>query len=262
MGIGDEGSRDKAFSCEFSAAAVLLLKQRQSLLFQGCWTSEKPLNRWEEKFRGHPLHTLELWGSPSAFYHFSRVLERPLPRAQRMKIQAFGLIPSCSPPEISPNAASLGLLEEIPLQVLDLRNVVLSWPSYSHLLKGLRELHPDFKDPASIVKIPADVLFGASDAPQQLQHLSLVKVGHEISVPPDLKRTLRFSNLISLSPENEPMVVKYTLISPSSIPSRLPPPSPVVWFKSLATSSPLTTAFWRNSSQILRRFRSNRSKRS
>jgi len=109
----------------------------------------------------------------------------------------------------------LELPVDMPLQVLDLRNVTLSWPSQSHLFNGLRELHLDFKDCDPIVFIPEDELFGILDASPRLEHLSLVWVGHEVPekngqpLPP--KRILQLPNLASLVLDNDPIVIKYTL---------------------------------------------------
>lgn len=46
--------------------------------------TESLLDNWRDKleFRGHRLHTLEFYGSPSILSHFSWILERPLPRLE------------------------------------------------------------------------------------------------------------------------------------------------------------------------------------
>lgn len=112
-------------------------------------------------------------------------------------------------------------------QVLDLCNVTLSWPSQSHLLKGLRELHPNWGDWYPHTDISEDVLFGILDASPQLERTSLVGVRHEFPVkngeplPPG--RVLRLPNLATLTLGNDPMAIKYTLAYmglPPSLPSR------------------------------------------
>jgi len=174
--------------------------------------TERMLDHWKDEleFRGHRLHTLEFSGSPSSLDHFSWILERSLPRLERLKINvtsedAFPL----------QNPVVLELPMDTPLQVLDLYNVTLPWSSQSQLFNGLRELNLDFEDCDPVVTIPEDELFGIFDASPQLERLSLVRVGHEIpvrngqSLPP--KRILQLPNLVSLKLDNTPTVVKYTL---------------------------------------------------
>jgi hypothetical protein len=177
--------------------------------------AEKILSHWRDKrgFKGHRLHTLEYFGPPSSFDHFSWILERPLPRVRDMKIHVTD---STSEEEIPlPHPFTLELPVDIPLQLLDLRNVVLSWSSQLNLFNGLRELHLNFRDCDPAVIIPEDQLFGILSASQKLECLSLVRVGHEVPVrngePLSPKRILQFPNLTSLTLDNDPMVIKYTL---------------------------------------------------
>ena len=177
--------------------------------------TEKILDHWREKrgFRGHWLHTLEFFGSPSNFNHFSWILERPLPRVRCMKIHLADSIAEEEFESVLP--VTLELPVDIPLQVLDLRNVMLSWSSQLSLFNGLRELHLNFRDCDPPVFIPEDELFGILDASPQLKSLSLVRVGHEVPIengePLPPKRVLQFPNLASLTLENDPIVIKYTL---------------------------------------------------
>ena len=179
--------------------------------------SEKVLDHWKDKreFRGHRLHTVEFSGSPSNFAHFSWILERPLPRLTRLRINVTD---SVDEDEIEfaipvPGPVALQLPMGLPLQVLDLRNVTLPWSSCH--FAGLRELHLNFRDCDPVVTIPEDELFGIFDSSPQLERLSLVQVGHEIPfkngepLPP--KRILPFPNLTFLKLDNDPEVVKYTL---------------------------------------------------
>ena len=174
------------------------------------------LDHWGDKlgFKGHRLDTLEFCGSQSAFSHFSWILGRPLPRVKSLKIHIGELIDD-ELVEASQDPVHLELPACMPLQVLDLRNVTLSWSSQSHLFDGLRELHLSFRDCGHIVTIPEDELFGIFDASPRLEHLSLLRVGHQIplmgDVPLPPRRILQFPNLASLSLENDPMVVKHTL---------------------------------------------------
>lgn len=182
-------------------------------------TDERQVNRildnWGDKqeFRGHRLHTLEFCGSPSRFTHFSWILERPLPRLERLKIN---VTESLDEDEIEipiPDPVALQLPADMSLQVLDLRNVTLPWSS--HCFAGLRELHLNFRDCDSAVTIPEHELFRIFDTSPRLERLSLVQVGHEVPfrngepLPP--KRILQFPNLTFLTLDNDPQVVKYTL---------------------------------------------------
>ena len=182
---------------------------------------EQILDYWrdEQKFKGHRLHTFEFSGTPSSFDHFSWILERPLPRLERLKLIVadsldddwIDLDPDFEPP----NPVALELPMDMALQVLNLRNVILPWSSHLFLFTGLRELHLNFKACDPVVTIPEDELFGIFDASPQLERLSLVEVGHEIQVedgillPP--KRILQLPNLAFLKVDNSPEVVKYTL---------------------------------------------------
>ena len=174
---------------------------------------DKILDNWRDKqeFRGHRLHTLEFYGSPSRFTHFSWILERPLPRLERLKINITESIDEDEIEISISNPVALQLPIDMPLQVLDLRNVTLPWSS--HRFTGLRELHLNFRDCETIVTIPEHELFGIFDASPQLERLSLVQVGQKVPVkdgePP--KRILQFPNLTFLKLDNSPEVVKYTL---------------------------------------------------
>ena len=103
---------------------------------------------------------------------------------------------------------------DMPLQVLDLRNIMIP-SSHSRLFNGLRELSLNFRDCEDIMVLSEDELFGVFDASPQLERLSLLRVGHEVPVrngrPLPPKRILQFPNLTSLSLENNPTVVEYTL---------------------------------------------------
>ena len=184
---------------------------------KGIAATKKILGHWRDKqgFRGHRLHTLEFSGSPSSFDHFSWILERPLPRVRHMKIHVTESTIEEMMEFSLPCLAALELPMDEPLQVLDLRNVTLSWSSQLNLFNGLRELHLNFEDCGSSVIIPVDELFGILDASPQLECLSLVQVRHEVPVkngePLPPKRVLKFPNLASLTLDNCPMVVKYTL---------------------------------------------------
>jgi len=179
--------------------------------------TEKILDHWRDKqgFRGHRLHTLEFFGSPSSFGHFSWILERPLPRVRHMKIHVTDILAEEEIDSVTPHPVTLELPMDEPLQVLDLRNVVLPWSSQVNLFNGLRELRLNFRNCDPAVIIPEDELFGILDASPQLECLSLVRVGHEVPVKDDEplppKRILQFPNLASLTLDNDPMVIKYTL---------------------------------------------------
>ena len=180
-------------------------------------TAEKVIDYWRDKqgFRGNWLHTLEFSGSPSNFDHFSWILERSLPRLQRLKVHVTDSFNEDETDPPLPEPVALELPAGALLQVLDLRNIVLPWSSQSHLFHGLRELHLNFKDCDPVVFIPEDELFGIFDASPQLERLSLVRVGHEVLVEGDEplppKRVLQLPNLASLTLDNDPMVVKHTL---------------------------------------------------
>ena len=102
---------------------------------------------------------------------------------------------------------------EMPLEVLDLRNVVLSWPS-NRTYNRLRELHLDFRD-CHPRFFPGIKLFGILDASPQLEHLSLLRVGHDIVVENGEtlfpRPILRFPNLVSLALDQDPFFIKYVL---------------------------------------------------
>jgi hypothetical protein len=201
---------------------------------------ERILDYWRDgqKFKGHRLHTFEFSGTPSSFTHFSWILERPLPRLERLKlIVADPLDDDWIDLDIDfepPNPVALELPMDMALQVLDLRNVILPWSSHLFLFTGLRELHLNFRGCDPVVTIPEDELFGIFDASPQLERLSLLQVGHEVPVedgillPP--KRILQLPNLSFLKVENSPEVVKYTLtymglpvIASLEIRSHIPP---------------------------------------
>jgi len=176
--------------------------------------AETILDHWRDKqgFRGLHLHTLEFLGLPPSFNHLSWIFKQSLPRVRHLKIHLTDSDGGLLSPS---NPMGLELPVDMPLQVLDLRNVTLSWPSQSHLFNGLCELHLDFKDCDPTVFILEDELFGILDASPRLEHLSLVWVGHEVPekngqpLPP--KRILQLPNLASLMLDNNPMVIKYTL---------------------------------------------------
>ena len=148
-------------------------------------TIEKTVDSWrdEHRFRGQRLHTLEFYGSPSNFSHFSWVLERPLPRLRSLRIN---IIDSIEEHEMlsswPPVTLEFPVNVTMPLQVLNLRGVVLSWSSHSHLFSRLRELRLSFRDCDGMVMISEDELFDISGASPQLEHLSLLRVGHEVPV--------------------------------------------------------------------------------
>ena len=180
------------------------------------YTTVRILDHWREQgFRGHSLHTFEFLGPRSSFGHFSWILERCLHRVRHLRIHVTNR-PGEGGPEFGlSDPVALELPMDMPLQVLDLLNVTPSWLSLSHLPNGLHELRLDFKDCNPAVIISEDELFGVLDASPRLEHLSLVQVGHEVPgrngepLPP--KRTLQFPNLSSLTLDNDPMVIKYTL---------------------------------------------------
>ena len=175
--------------------------------------TEKMLDHWkdEREFRGHRLHTLEFFGTPSSFDHFSWILKHSLPRLDRLKINVTGSFWE----DDLPVHVALEFPVNASLRVLDLSNVTLSWSSQSHLFNGLRELHLNFGARSSVVIIPEDELFGILDASPQLERLSLVKVEHEVPVtngePDPPKRIIQLPNLMSLKLDNDSLVVKYTL---------------------------------------------------
>ena len=187
----------------------------------GEWVAdaEMVLDHWRDKqvVVGSRLHTLEFFGSLSRFGHFSWVLERSLPHVRHLRIHVtqskfdgdgyHGIL--FDPQE---QVGPLRLPMEMPLEVLDLRNIVLSWPS-NHTYNGLRELHLDFRDCDPSI-FPGDELFGILDASPRLERLSLLRVGCDIvedseTLPPS--RVLRFPNLVSLTLDQDPFFVKYIL---------------------------------------------------
>ena len=179
---------------------------------------EKTLNYWRDKqrFKGHRLQTFKFYGSQFNIDNFSWIFERPLLRLESLTIK---IIDAIEEDEISillyPVTLELPVDADMPLKVLDLRNVTIPWSSHPHLFSRLRELRLSFRDCFEIVTIPEDELFGVLGASPQLEHLSLLQVGHEVPVrdgrllPP--KRTLKLTNLASLCLDNDPMVVKYVL---------------------------------------------------
>jgi hypothetical protein len=176
---------------------------------------ERLLDRWKDGLglRGHRLHTLEFYGGPPSFRHFSWIFKQSLPSVKRLKVNINDSLEDDMAPLKYP--VFLELPADMPLRTLDLRNVVLSWSSHSHLFNGLRELHLSFVDCNHVVMIPEDDLFGIFDASPQLEQLSLLRVGHEVPVrngrPLPPKRILQFPNLASLRLDNNPIVIKYTL---------------------------------------------------
>ena len=180
---------------------------------------ERILEYWRDNvgFKGHRLRALKFYGSPSTFHHFSWILEWPLPRVKSLKIHIGEFTDEIDNnlTEAPWNHVPLELPVGMLLQILDLRNVTLPWSTQSHVFNGLRELHLSFKDCGYIVMIPEVELFGIFDASPRLEHLSLLQVPHQIpligNTPLPPKRILRFPNLLSLSLDNDPMVVKYTL---------------------------------------------------
>jgi hypothetical protein len=180
--------------------------------------TERMLDHWRDElgFRGHLLHTLEFYGGPSSFSHFSWIFEHPLPRVESLKINIVDLDEEIDDlMEPLENPVPLELPVDMPLRVLDLRNIVLSWSSYFHLFNGLRELHLSFRGCYPTVEIPEDELFGILDASPQLEHLSLLQVGCGApvggNIPRSSRRVLQFPNLASLRLDNSPDVIKYTL---------------------------------------------------
>jgi len=176
--------------------------------------SEKILDHWSKggRFKGKRLHTLEFSGTPSSFTHFPWLLERPLPRLERLKIHVTES--DYEDPDFDiPSPFTLQLPMDMPLQVLDLRNIMLPWSS--HRFTGLRELYLNFRDCDPPVTFPEDELFGIFDTSPLLERLSLVQVGHDAPVNDDEllppKRILQFPNLTFLELDNSPMVVKHTL---------------------------------------------------
>ena len=181
--------------------------------------TEMMLNHWrdEQLFGGSRLHTLEFIGPPSRFNHFSWVLKSPLPHVRHLRIHItesngdddddLGVVFD------SQELVRLGLPTEMPLEVLDLRNIVLSWPS-NHTYNGLRELHLDLRDCDPSI-FPGDELFGILDASPRLERLSLLWVGHDIVVENSEilspRRILRFPNLVSLTMDQGPFFIKYIL---------------------------------------------------
>ena len=104
----------------------VILFDHRSVLRGWCVGVESLLDHWRVKlrFKGHRLDTLEFCGSSSTFSHFSWILERPLPRVEQLKIH----IDDDELMEAPQDPVHLEL-PGMPLQVLDLRNVTLSWSS-------------------------------------------------------------------------------------------------------------------------------------
>ena len=133
-----------------------------------------------------------------------------------MENLTINIIDSIEDDEMQPSLrpAALALPMDMPLQVLDLRNIMIP-SSHSRLFNGLRELSLNFRDCDDIMVLSEDELFGVFDASPQLERLSLLRVGHQVPVrngrPLPPKCILQFPNLTSLSLENNPTVVKYTL---------------------------------------------------
>ena len=194
----------------------VLLSDLRSLGEDRQFRIERRLDHWRDRrgFRGHRLETFQFCGPMSTFYHFAWILQRSLPRVDCMKINIIDSLDD-DDMEPLPNPVALELPVDMPLRLLDLRNVTLSWPSHSPLFNGLRELRLSFRDCDRIITIPEDELFGIFDASPQLEHLSLLQVGHEVPLrngkPLPPKRILQFPNLVSLSLDNDPVVTKYTL---------------------------------------------------
>jgi len=184
--------------------------------------ARKVLDYWRDKqvLRGHRLHTLELCGDPSDVAHFSWIFERPLPRLHYLKIRFFGLPVDDEDENESqlpiPSPVALQLPMDLPLQTLDLNNVILPWSS--NLFAGLRELRMDFKHCETVVEISADELLGVFDSSPQLESLSLVQVRPRIPVgrggEPQYTpiRVAQLPNLAYLKLDNSPESVGYTLI--------------------------------------------------
>ena len=109
-----------------------------------------------------------------------------------------------------PVALELPLNMDMHLQMPDLRNVMSPWPPHPHLFSRL-----SLRDRQTVVTILKDERFGVLDVSPHLEHLPLLRVGHKVPVrdcrPPSPKRILKFQNLVFLTLENYPMVIKYTL---------------------------------------------------
>ena len=169
---------------------------------------------------GHRLHTLDLYGIPSDFTHFSWIFEQPLPRLRHLTVTLSGP-PDDEGGEFSLDAAEVALLPvtlqlpmDMPLRVLCLRNATLPWSS--SLFSGLRELYLDVKDCPAPVEISEDELLKILDASSQLERLSLVQIGPRTPVWNNIRqftreRTVRLPSLVYLWLENSPEVVGYIL---------------------------------------------------
>jgi len=166
-----------------------------------------PICRDSLVLHGHRFRSLEVSGYPSNIPDFSWILERPLTHLEHVKINIF-VDDSISDPLF------LQLPADLPLQVLDLANVVLPW-SFS-LLTGLRELHLDFRDCDSFVEISEEELLKIFEASPRLESLSLRRLllvipvvdGHREYTP---TRIVRLSSLASLVLDSFPWLVGYTL---------------------------------------------------
>lgn len=160
-------------------------------------------------FQGSELHTLEFSGDPTAFDHFSWILEGSLPRLERLKIHLLPALDATDWPIPLPNPFALQLPPDIPLKVLDLHNVTRPWlPSY---FTGLRELHLQFKHCSVDTVMQEDELLGILEASPRLEDLSLVRirVGNNQQLRP--KRIVRLPNLTSLWLANVPEAVGHIL---------------------------------------------------
>jgi hypothetical protein len=169
-------------------------------------SKEDVLNRWRDEWvrQGDRLRVLEFYGSP--YDLFSWIFERPLPRLERLKLHVvFGRY------DLVLDPVAVQLPANMPLRVLDLRNVTLPWQS--DFFAGLRELHLDFSSvPTSVAK---EEFFGIFNASLQLERLSLLRLGPSILVDDNLKLPpnpiVRLPVLTFLKLDNDPKIVGYIL---------------------------------------------------
>jgi hypothetical protein len=207
--------------CSLRAADLALMRSKgtpQMLVADlGSWSSWRYpdaasfLGHWKDErvFQGSKLHTLEFYGIPSAFTHFSWILEGPLPRLEHLKIRVLPQLDDLDSVIPLRKPVALQLPTDMPLRVLDLDNASPSCPPY--YFTGLRELHLRFQYCRNNVIMPEDSLLEILDASPELERLSLgqVTVGNNQRLPP--KRIVLLPKLTSLWLSNDPEAVGYIL---------------------------------------------------
>lgn len=167
----------------------------------------------ERVLHGHRLQSLELIGRPSDIGRFYWIFEGPLPRLNNLKIHFDRQLPPPIPANLQLPVA-MQLPTDMPLQVLDLRNVTLPWSS--NLFAGLSDLRIDFTDCDATVEISKDELLGILGASPQLKRLWLKKVGPITAVGDGMRqythgRVVQLPRLAFLKLENSPETVGYIL---------------------------------------------------